>query len=253
MRTCLNAPYGAPCFLAQLSLRLSRAISARLNTPYGAPCFLTSRHSLMRRQALPGLNTPYGAPRFLTHRTSTCPSRANSSLNAPYGAPRFLTSTLLPRGNVRTCLNAPYGAPCFLTFIKLHIADYTYSRLNAPYGAPCFLTARRVAPVVTRGNDTSDRQGPKKQESDPQARRQISRLFVAIRRIATDGQQHSSRPEHSRSRRSVAPLHACTTPHAKQPTNLTQTRTPPTRPIPHTEAGTHRTAQRDGPRPRIGA
>ena len=204
MRTCLNAPYGAPCFLAQLSLRLSRAISARLNTPYGAPCFLTSRHSLMRRQALPGLNTPYGAPRFLTHRTSTCPSRANSSL-------------------------------------------------NAPYGAPCFLTARRVAPVVTRGNDTSDRQGPKKQESDPQARRQISRLFVAIRRIATDGQQHSSRPEHSRSRRSVAPLHACTTPHAKQPTNLTQTRTPPTRPIPHTEAGTHRTAQRDGPRPRIGA
>ena len=203
MRTCLNAPYGAPCFLAQLSLRLSRAISARLNTPYGAPCFLTSRHSLMRRQALPGLNTPYGAP-------------------------RFLTSTLLPRGNVRTCLNAPYGAPCFLT-------------------------ARRVAPVVTRGNDTSDRQGPKKQESDPQARRQISRLFVAIRRIATDGQQHSSRPEHSRSRRSVAPLHACTTPHAKQPTNLTQTRTPPTRPIPHTEAGTHRTAQRDGPRPRIGA
>ena len=228
MRTCLNAPYGAPCFLAQLSLRLSRAISARLNTPYGAPCFLTSRHSLMRRQALPGLNTPYGAPRFLTHRTSTCPSRANSNLNAPYGAPRFLTSTLLPRGNVRTCLNAPYGAPCFLT-------------------------ARRVAPVVTRGNDTSDRQGPKKQESDPQARRQISRLFVAIRRIATDGQQHSSRPEHSRSRRSVAPLHACTTPHAKQPTNLTQTRTPPTRPIPHTEAGTHRTAQRDGPRPRIGA
>ena len=228
MRTCLNAPYGAPCFLAQLSLRLSRAISARLNTPYGAPCFLTSRHSLMRRQALPGLNTPYGAPRFLTHRTSTCPSRANSSLNAPYGAPRFLTSTLLPRGNVRTCLNAPYGAPCFLT-------------------------ARRVAPGVTRGNDTSDRQGPKKQESDPQARRQISRLFVAIRRIATDGQQHSSRPEHSRSRRSVAPLHACTTPHAKQPTNLTQTRTPPTRPIPHTEAGTHRTAQRDGPRPRIGA
>ena len=228
MRTCLNAPYGAPCFLAQLSLRLSRAISARLNTPYGAPCFLTSRHSRMRRQALPGLNTPYGAPRFLTHRTSTCPSRANSSLNAPYGAPRFLTSTLLPRGNVRTCLNAPYGAPCFLT-------------------------ARRVAPVVTRGNDTSDRQGPKKQESDPQARRQISRLFVAIRRIATDGQQHSSRPGNSRSRRRVAPLHACTTPHAKQPTNHAQTRTPPTRPIPHTEAGTHRTAQRDGPRPRIGA
>ena len=126
-------------------------------------------------------------------------------------------------------------------------------RLNAPYGAPCFLTTRRVAPAVTRGNDASDRQGPKKHESDPHARRQISRLFVAIRRIATDGQQHSSHPGNSRSRRRVAPLHACATPHAKQPTNLTHARMPPTRPIPHTEAGTHRTAQRDGPRPRDGA
>ena len=125
--------------------------------------------------------------------------------------------------------------------------------LNAPYGAPCFLTARRVAPAVTSGNDTSDRQGPKKHESDPQARRQISRLFVAIRRIATDSQQHSSHPGNLRSRRHVAPLHTCTTPHAKQPANLTQTRTPPTRPIPHAEAGIRRTAQRDGPRPRIGA
>ena len=124
--------------------------------------------------------------------------------------------------------------------------------LNAPYGAPCFLTARRVAPAVTRGNDTSDRQGPKKHESDPQARRQISRLFVAIRCIATDGQQHSSRPGNSRSRRRVAPLHAYTTPHAKQPTNRAQTHTPPTRPIPHTEAGAHRAVQRDEPRPRQG-
>ena len=149
-------------------------------------------------------------------------------------------------------LNAPYGAPCFLTSPASSRA-ISRASLNAPYGAPCFLTARRVAPAVTRENDTSDRQGPNKHESDPQARRQISRLFVAIRRIATDGQQHSSRPGHSRSRRRVAPLHACTTPHAKHPTNRAQTHTPPTRPIPHAEAGAHRTAQRDGPRPRIGA
>ena len=113
--------------------------------------------------------------------------------------------------------------------------------LNAPYGAPCFLTARRVAPAVTRGNDTSDRQGPKKHESDPHARRQISRLFVAIRRIATDGQQHSSHPEHSRSRRRVAPLRTCTTPHAKHPANLTQARMPRPRPnAAHTPDPTHR-------------
>ena len=159
----------------------------------------------------------------------------------------------------RTRLNAPYGAPYFLTSCRRNGRLGARGGLNAPYGAPCFLTARRVAPAVTRGNDTSDRQGPKKHESDPHARRQISRLFVAIRRIATDGQQHSSHPGNSRSRRRVAPphaparFHACTTPHAKQPNNRAQTRTPPTRPIPHTEAGTHRTMQRDGPRPRIGA
>ena len=153
-------------------------------------------------------------------------------------------TVILPR------LNAPYGAPCFLTAPDVTRRELMEHRLNAPYGTPCFLTTRRVAPAVTRGNDASDRQGPKKHESDPHARRQISRLFVAIRRIATDGQQHSPRPGNSRSRRRVAPLHACTTLHAKQPTNRAQTRTPPTRPIPHTEAGAHRAVQRDGPRPR---
>ena len=145
----------------------------------------------------------------------------------------------------RSMLSDPAGLVCMSSIMA--------SCLNAPYGAPCFLTARRVAPAVTGGNDTSDRQGPKKHESDPQARRQISRLFVAILCIATDVRQHSSRPGNSRSRRRVAPLHACTTPHAKQPNNRAQTRTPPTRPIPHTEAGTHRAVQRDGPRPRDGA
>ena len=185
---------------------------------------------------------------------------ASLGLNAPYGAPCFLTRTLSSQSPSSTRLNAPYGAPCFLTPRDRILAEHLLiPGLNAPYGAPCFLTARRVAPAVTRGNDASNRQGSKKHESDPHARRQISRLFVAIRRIATDGQQHSSHPGNSRSRRRVAPphaparFHACTTPHAKQPNNRAQTRTPPTRPIPHTEAGTHRTMQRDGPRPRIGA
>jgi len=103
---------------------------------------------------------------------------------------------------------------------------------------------------VTRGNDTSDRQGSNKHEPDPQTRCQISRLFVAIRRIATDGQQHSSHPGNSRPRRRVAPLHTYTTPHAKHPANHAHARMPRPRPIPHTEAGAHRTVQRDGPRPR---
>ncbi len=175
-------------------------------------------------------------------------------LNAPYGAPCFLTGrhALRPRGHGYSVLMHLMALRAFWP-CEHPSQSFAQSSLNAPYGAPCFLTARRVTPAVTRGNDTSDRQGPKKHKSDPQAQRQISRLFVAIRRIATDSQQHSSRPEHSRSCRRVAPLHTCTTPHAKQPANLAQTRTPPTRPIPHTEAGTHRAVQRDGPRPRIGA
>ena len=204
--------------------------SSGLNAPYGAPCFLTR------------------APRPSTHNhpsKSQCTlwrSMLSDGSHCPYCGSICCWSqcTLW-----RSMLSDPAGLVCMSSIMA--------SCLNAPYGAPCFLTARRVAPAVTGGNDTSDRQGPKKHESDPQARRQISRLFVAILCIATDVRQHSSRPGNSRSRRRVAPLHACTTPHAKQPNNRAQTRTPPTRPIPHTEAGTHRAVQRDGPRPRDGA
>ena len=77
--------------------------------------------------------------------------------------------------------------------------------LNAPYGARCFLTARRVAPPVTRGNSALDRQWPKKRPSDQQARCQISRLFVAIRRIATDSQNSVERAGNPHQRRRVAP------------------------------------------------
>ena len=88
------------------------------------------------------------------------------SLNAPYGAPYFLTPRLsMVRVFSSPCLNAPYGAPCFLTLKCRLSTSSTPTCLNAPYGTPCFLTARRVAPAVTRGNDTSDRRGPKKHES----------------------------------------------------------------------------------------
>ena len=201
------------------------------------------------------LNAPYGAPCFLTGGQYTGDTGTITGLNAPYGAPCFLTCcTVWAWRTADMSLNAPYGAPCFLTQRVIVLHDPTRNlRLNAPYGAPCFLTARRVAPAVTRGNDTSDRQGPKKHESDPQAQRQLSRLFVAIRYIATDGRQHSPRPGNSHRRRRVVPPHACTTPHAKQPTNHAQTRTPLTHPIPHTEAGARRAFQRDGPRAQTGA
>ena len=136
-------------------------------------------------------------------------------------------ATRTPSSPSAWCLNAPYGAPCFPTKTSKLAFNGFIVCLNAPYGAPCFPTAQRVVPAVTRGDDTLDRRGPKKHESDPQAQRQISSLFVAIRRIAADGQQHSSRPGNSRSHRRVVPLHTCTTPHAKQPTNCTQARMPP--------------------------
>ena len=105
-----------------------------------------------------------------------------------------------------TRLNAPYGARCFLTFLQVISTSALPSVcLNAPYGARCFLTARRVAPPVTRGNSALDRQWPKKHPSDQQARRQISRLFLAIRRIATNSQNSAERAGNPHQRRRVAP------------------------------------------------
>ena len=37
---CLNAPYGAPCFLTWI-VAARGPIEQSLNAPYGAPCFLT--------------------------------------------------------------------------------------------------------------------------------------------------------------------------------------------------------------------
>ena len=40
---CLNAPYGAPCFLTGSSMKSAGRSTPCLNAPYGAPCFLTGR------------------------------------------------------------------------------------------------------------------------------------------------------------------------------------------------------------------
>ena len=37
---CLNAPYGAPCFLALRCTGTDQELTPGLNAPYGAPCFL---------------------------------------------------------------------------------------------------------------------------------------------------------------------------------------------------------------------
>ena len=43
MAMSLNAPYGAPCFLAKERKSIVEQNQIRLNAPYGAPCFLTSQ------------------------------------------------------------------------------------------------------------------------------------------------------------------------------------------------------------------
>ena len=105
-----------------------------------------------------------------------------------------------------SCINAPFGARCFLTAAQdLSQAHKDLTRLNAPFGARCFLTARRVVPPVNRENVVPDRQWPKKHPSGQQARGQITRLFVATARIATDRPLDEFRSGNRRHRRRVAP------------------------------------------------
>ena len=112
--SCLNAPYGARCFLTW-EHALWPAACWRLNAPYGARCFLTTRQRTHSLSPLQCLNAPYGARCFLTWEHALWPA-ACWRLNAPYGARCFLTGedwTLTPPPDAR--LNAPYGARCFLT------------------------------------------------------------------------------------------------------------------------------------------
>ena len=67
--SCLNAPYGARCFLTGPSVSMMSGWMRCLNAPYGARCFLTCRNRVPVRRAGSGLNAPYGARCFLTCRT----------------------------------------------------------------------------------------------------------------------------------------------------------------------------------------
>ena len=69
---CLNAPYGAPCFLTRLTLLPRREQGVGINAPYADPCFLTVLLIVMTGLTafLVCLNAPYGAPSFLTSRTT---------------------------------------------------------------------------------------------------------------------------------------------------------------------------------------
>ena len=67
MSSCLNAPYGAPCFLTQQT-DWEMAFSLCLNAPYGAPCFLTHPPSVPMASPTHRLNALYGAPCFLTSK-----------------------------------------------------------------------------------------------------------------------------------------------------------------------------------------
>ena len=62
---CLNAPYGAPCFLTEVVPVEVATRLVRLNAPYGAPCFLTQTSRIVASR-WSSLNAPYGAPCFLT-------------------------------------------------------------------------------------------------------------------------------------------------------------------------------------------
>ena len=91
MRACLNAPFGAWCFLTAVVAVERPHLIVRLNAPYGAWCFLTLG---------------------LRRLSATC---SQPRLNAPYGARCFLTVDQYSHHVVVAGLNAPYGARCFLT------------------------------------------------------------------------------------------------------------------------------------------
>ena len=64
-----------------------------LNAPYGARCFLTlPGRPTFRSRLTTGLNASYGARCFLTHLGAHTPGPECRSLNAPYGARCFLTA-----------------------------------------------------------------------------------------------------------------------------------------------------------------
>ena len=138
----LNAPFGARCFLTELSLTSPTIYGICLNAPFGARCFLNIDEGAWRYINTHCLNAPFGARCFLTNALWDQLDSLVRGLNVPFGAPCFLkgfrlvpcsqgsdvlmhllalgafwwarTRATSPRP-CQTCLNAPFGARCFLT------------------------------------------------------------------------------------------------------------------------------------------
>ena len=65
---CLNAPFGARCFLTPYEELLAQWNKAGLNAPFGARCFLTVKMwGNSTGEIFDCLNAPFGARCFLTH------------------------------------------------------------------------------------------------------------------------------------------------------------------------------------------
>ena len=140
---CLNAPFGARCFLAPegqhpQSFRYHPVLmhllalgafwrkqmsehktlyGESLNAPFGARCFLASPPA---NYVIPMycLNAPFGARCFLAYH-SPYYNQIDLGLNAPFGARCFLTErTLRSTAITSGCLNAPFGARCLLTRVR---------------------------------------------------------------------------------------------------------------------------------------
>ena len=62
-----------------------------LNAPFGARCFMTRSERLRQLQGEDGLNAPFGARCFMTYITSI-QSPPTTCLNAPFGARCFMTN-----------------------------------------------------------------------------------------------------------------------------------------------------------------
>ena len=73
MGACLNAPYGARCFLTRYFVDWEDLLTPSLNAPYGARCFLTHRANESHGGRGTRLNAPYGARCFLTRRPRRLP------------------------------------------------------------------------------------------------------------------------------------------------------------------------------------
>ena len=67
-----------------------------LNAPFGARCFLT-RGVVVLVAGWPGLNAPFGARCFLTGQAHPRTARTLTRLNAPFGARCFLTPRFVAR------------------------------------------------------------------------------------------------------------------------------------------------------------